>query len=58
MNDLKPAYSFSTVVSDSTKKNEFIVEFSPFTTDVEVDSVVKVTNDFDELLNFLAEMED
>ena len=52
------AYIYSTIVSESTQKDDFIVEFSLFTSDGEtLDPSVKITKDFDELLDFLAEID-
>ncbi|MGG3560742.1 hypothetical protein ABES03_03855 [Neobacillus rhizosphaerae] len=57
MQIVKQELIFSTVVSDSTDVNDFIVEFmSPEeTTGL---SLIKVTRNFDELLQFLDDLED
>jgi hypothetical protein len=59
MKNIKQAYFFSTIVSESTKNDEFTVEFSPNTTNGETECLsMKVTNNFDELLDFLDEMDE
>lgn len=55
MPSTKLEYIFSTVVSDSTDVNEFIVEFYP-ENDAE-GSPFKITKNFDELIDFLNELE-
>ena len=57
MQIVKQELIFSTVVSESTDVNDFIVEFmSPEeTTGL---SPIKVTRNFDELLQFLDDLED
>ncbi|MGG3470495.1 hypothetical protein ABES02_23800 [Neobacillus pocheonensis] len=55
MQKIKQDYLFSTVVSDSTDVNEFIVEFSP--SEPSDTEQKKVTRDFDELLEFLIYMD-
>lgn len=55
MQKIEQDYLFSTVVSDSTDVNEFIVEFSPSETSETEQK--KVTRDFDELLEFLIDMD-
>lgn len=51
---VKQEYQYSTVVAESTKVDEFIVEFTPLFTDVGLEDIpVKITRNFDELLDFL-----
>ncbi|WP_157075882.1 hypothetical protein [Neobacillus fumarioli] len=47
-------YIFSTAVSDSNDENEFVVEFFPGNGSGA--SPIRVTNSFDELIDFLEEM--
>lgn len=58
MIELKQELRFSTTVSDTTPENEFIVEF--FTgeeTNGTEGCLIKITHNFDELLDFLDELE-
>ena len=55
MQKVKKDYQFSTAVSDSNDVNEFIVEFSP--SPPADPTQPKVTKDFDELLEFLLEID-
>ncbi|MEH7335976.1 hypothetical protein V7161_25440 [Neobacillus drentensis] len=55
MQKVKKDYHFSTVVSDSNDENEFIVEFSP--SQPADTTQPKVTKDFDELIEFLLEID-
>ncbi|WP_413299328.1 hypothetical protein AA0X95_15535 [Bacillus sp. 1P10SD] len=57
MQIVKQELKFSTVVSDSTNVNDFIVEFMNLE-ETEGLSPIKVTKNFDELLQFLDELED
>jgi len=56
MQSLKASYHFSTTISDSTDANEFIIEFS--SDDQEKSNPVKITKNFDELLDFLEQIDD
>jgi len=47
-------YIFSTAVSDSNDENEFVVEFFPGNGSGA--SPIRVTNSFDELIDFLEEI--
>ncbi|MDZ5472736.1 hypothetical protein SM124_13465 [Bacillus sp. 31A1R] len=52
-------YIFSSSVSETNKENEFTVEFFQCTPEMnQEDNPYKVTNNFDELLNFLEELEE
>jgi hypothetical protein len=55
MPSTKQEYTFSTVVSDSTDANEFIIEFYP--DNAAEGSPFKITKNFDELIDFLNELE-
>lgn len=54
METCKQDFIFSTLVSDSTDVNEFIIEFYENAAD---ESPIKITKNFDELLDFLNELE-
>ncbi|WP_157273233.1 hypothetical protein [Neobacillus bataviensis] len=57
MQKVKQDLIFSTVVSNNSDVNEFIVEFTSNgeTTD---SNPIKITNNFEELIKFLSELEE
>ncbi len=55
MQKVRQDFIFSTVVSDSDEVNEFVVEF--YSEEME-GSPAKITRNFDELIDFLNEMEE
>lgn len=52
-------YIFSTIVSEKTQENDFVIEF--FSCEISEQNVfqpIKITHNFDELIDFFEAMED
>lgn len=50
-------YIFSTSVSNQTKQDEFIIEFYP-KNKTPIDNGIKMTRNFEELIDFLEQLEE
>ncbi|MCM2532516.1 hypothetical protein NDK43_09120 [Neobacillus pocheonensis] len=56
---LKQEYIFKSIVSEKASENEFVVEFFSCDTNVQNEcQPLKVTHNFDELIDFFEELED
>ncbi|MDQ6598279.1 hypothetical protein [Bacillus salipaludis] len=57
MQSVKELISFSTTISESTDPNEFLIQFSSCESFNEREKPIKLTKNFDELIDFLEELE-
>ncbi|MED1471192.1 MULTISPECIES: hypothetical protein [Bacillus] len=57
MQSVKELIIFSTTISESTDPNEFLIQFSSCESCNEHEKPIKLTKNFDELIDFLEELE-
>ncbi|MGG1397086.1 hypothetical protein ABE288_04560 [Bacillus salipaludis] len=57
MQSVKELISFSTTISESTDPNEFLIQFSSCDSYDDHEKPIKLTKNFDELIDFLEELE-